>query len=206
MVMRALETHDEPRLFDHTGFDEWTGAGFWGVGATAWGVPMMLMGQEFGEKYGLSFRRSDLLRSRFYDTPNHFAKGNELIKFYGDMIKSRHDGRNHALLSNSYKFLPLRNNEPNDPRLFAMMKWWDHDVSFVFHNLWPVGTVEQAFYIPPDVADQTGIQGGNRYKLVNILDGRQVGDCRTGDELKTNFYVKLESHERLQWLRLELCQ
>ena len=48
-VMSALETHDEKRLVDGTGFDAWTGAGFWGIGATTWSTPMILMGQELGE-------------------------------------------------------------------------------------------------------------------------------------------------------------
>lgn len=205
LVLRALETHDEQRLYENSGFNAWTGAGFWGIGATTRAVPMVLMGQEFGERNQLSFRRSEYLRSRFYGTPNHLAQGGDLVNFYGSMIKSRLDGKNHALLSGSQLYLPLKNNEPNDPRLFAMMKWWGNDVAFVFHNLWEQGVVEQAFYIPPDVANQVGIQGGNQYKLVNILSGQQVGPCHSGDDLKTNLYVKMEGGERLLWLRLELC-
>lgn len=205
LVMRALETHDEHRLYEGTGFEEWTGAGFWGAGTTTWSMPMLLMGQEFGERYGLSFRRSDFLRSRFKGHPNHFDKGQDLVNFYGAMIKSRFDPKNRALLSDSYRYLPLKNNEPYDPRLFAVMKWWGTEVVFAFHNLWEQGAVEQAFYIPPDVAATAGIQGSNRYKLVNVMSGQQAGACRTGDELKTDFYVKLEGTERLQWLRLELC-
>ena len=34
--MTALETHDEKRLTDGTGFDIWTGAGFWAIGASLW--------------------------------------------------------------------------------------------------------------------------------------------------------------------------
>lgn len=48
--MTALETHDEKRLTDETGFNVWTGAGFWAVGNSIWSTPMMLMGQEFGTK------------------------------------------------------------------------------------------------------------------------------------------------------------
>src|SRR5262249_39645052 len=33
-VMTALETHDEKRLTDGTGFDTTVGAGFWAIGAT----------------------------------------------------------------------------------------------------------------------------------------------------------------------------
>ena len=205
LIMRALEDHDERRLFDDTGFNEWTGAGFWGVGATTHSLPMILMGQEFGEKNQLSFRRSEFLRSRFYGSPNHFAQGQDLVKFYGDMIKTRLDGRNHALLSSSSYFLPLKNNAPNDPRIFAEMKWWGSDVVFAFHNLWDVGTVEQTFYIPQEQADQAGIKGALNYKLVNALNDQQLGPCHTGDDLKTNLYVKLDGGERLQWLRLELC-
>jgi hypothetical protein len=205
LVMRALEDHDEHRLFDGTGFDAWTGAGFWGIGLTTRSLPALLMGQEFGERNQLSFRRSDFLRSRFYGNPNHFAQGQDLVTLYGQMIQNRLDPKNHALESGSYAYLPLKNNQPNDPRIFAMMKWWGSDVAFVFHNLWNVGTVEQAFYVPPDVAGQAGIQGGTRYRLVNMLSGAQTGDCLSGDDLKNTVYVKMDGTERLQWLRLELC-
>jgi hypothetical protein len=47
-VMTGLETHDEKRLTDDTGFNVWTGAGFWGIGAATRSTPMILIGQEFG--------------------------------------------------------------------------------------------------------------------------------------------------------------
>jgi hypothetical protein len=68
-IMTALETHDEKRLLESTGFDPWTGAGFWSIGLSRFGMPMLLMGQEFGEPYGLGFRRPDFLRSRFEGSP-----------------------------------------------------------------------------------------------------------------------------------------
>lgn len=205
LVLRTFETHDEHRLYDNTGFNEWTGAGFWGIGLTTWSMPMLLMGQEFGERWQLSFRRSDYLRARFQGAPGFTNHAYDLIDFYGKMIRARFDVKNRALAADAYVYLPLKNNQPNDPRLFAIMKWWGHEVVFGFHNLWQQGVVEQAFYIPPDVANAAAINGDLKYKLVNVLSGQQAGDCRTGHELKTNLYVKLEDHERLQWLRLETC-
>lgn len=121
------------------------------------------------------------------------------------MIKGRFAAENEALLGDSYAYLPLKNNEPNDPRIFAMIKWSGTNVVFVFNNLWGVGTVEQTFYIPPDIADQAAIQGGHQYRLVNILSGQQEGTCLSGDALKITVYVKMDAVERVQWLRLELC-
>ena len=107
-VMHALETHDEHRLTDGTGFDMWTGAGFWGIGASTYGTAMLLMGQEFGEPYGLGFRRSDYIRGRFYGQDNHRDDGDALVDFYGNMIRAKFAPANRALVWSDRWFLRPR--------------------------------------------------------------------------------------------------
>jgi len=209
-VMTALETHDEQRLVSsNTGFDMWTGAGFWGIGATTWSTPMILMGQEFGEKWGLGFRKSDFLRSRFEGTDNYIGDASfyKLIDYYGSMIHARLDNTNRALLSSHYYFLPRQDNPSlsPDPRIYAAAKWSDDgNVVFVFHNLWPVDAA-QTYFIPPDVASQMAISDSNNYKLVDVFTGKQAGDCHTGAALKFGLPVILSASTRVQWLRLQLC-
>jgi glycosidase len=209
-VMTALETHDEQRLISsNTGFDIWTGAGFWGIGATTWSTPMILMGQELGEKWGLGFRKSDFLRSRFEGTENYIGDSNfyKLIDYYGTMIHARLDHANRALLSSHSYFLPRQDNPSATPdsRIYAAAKWTDDgNVVFVFHNLWPVDAA-QTYFIPPDVASQMSISDGAHYKLVDLFTGKQAGDCRTGAALKFGLPVILSAATRAQWLRLELC-
>jgi glycosidase len=67
-IKAGLENHDELRLVDGTGFSPWTGMGFWGLGAASWTMPMLLMGQEFGESQRLAFKRSAYLPVRFVVT------------------------------------------------------------------------------------------------------------------------------------------
>ncbi len=207
-VLRALETHDEPRVFERTGFDQWTAAGFWGVGAASRGLPMLLMGQEFGERDGLGFRRSTLLPGRFYGHPNHNDQGEALIDFYRKMNGARQSHDNRALRANSRAYLRSKRNDGKaDERIFAQVKWDDVDgknVMFTFNNLWPTDA-ETEYFISPELGDKLAIQDGLRYRLVNVLSGQQAGSCKTGAELKWGLYVHMAASERVQWLRLEIC-
>jgi glycosidase len=206
-VMSALETHDEQRLLNGTGFDMWTGAGFWGIGATTWSTPMLLMGQEFGESWGLGFRRSDFLRSRFIGTGNYVQAGDQLVDYYGSLIKSRLSYSNRALYSSNRSFLRQK-NDPDvgpDPRIFAEAKWTtDGNVVFAFHNLWSQ-SVGQSYFIPPDIAGQMSINDGASYRLIDVISNQQQGNCVSGSDLKWNFPVFMNASTRAQWLRLELC-
>ncbi|KAL6070704.1 Alpha-amylase [Balamuthia mandrillaris] len=208
-VMTALETHDEHRLLEGTGFDIWTGSGFWGIGATLWSTPMILMGQEFGERWGLGFKKSDYIRSRFVGEPNYNPQGEELVKFYNKLINIRLS--NAALTSPNFYFLRTKQGNAADTRrIYASMKWASDgsNVVFVFHNLWNTGQdVGNSYYIPPDVASAAQIKDGNNYKLFSLLDNAYInnGQCWTGAQLKWELKVSMASWQRVQWLRLELC-
>ncbi|HZS37692.1 MAG TPA: hypothetical protein VFF06_12735, partial [Polyangia bacterium] len=157
-VMTALETHDEKRLTDGTGFDEWTGAGFWGLGATMWSTPMLLSGQELGEGWQLSFRRSDYLRSRFAADDR-----GALVDFYAAMIRARKDPRNRALKSRNWRTLPTRDGS-YEPRLYVAAKWSDDgNVLFVAHNLWEQD-VAQSYYLPADLAQSIALDESRNYR------------------------------------------
>jgi len=204
-VMTALETHDEKRLTDGTGFDVWTGAGFWAIGASLWSTPMMLMGQELGEPWGLGFKRNDFLRSRFPGNPNYNTQNEQLTQFYNAVISARLNPANKAMLSKNFYFLRTVSTNSVDPRIFAQMKWDGTNVVFLFHNLWNVGTVAQSYYIPPNIASQALINDNTNYALVDMITGQRIAPCITGDKLKYTFYVSIPGYERIQWMRLELC-
>lgn len=204
-VMTALETHDERRLLDGTGFDIWTGAGFFGIGAGTRSTPMLLMGQEFGEPWALSFRRSDFLRGRFVGSANYNPSGDALAAYYRTLITLRLDDRNRALYSPGYAFLRTRDGNAADPRIFAQVKWsHDGNVVFVFHNLW-TQDVAQSYYIDPQLADTLLIRDELSYRLWDVISGQQKGPCQRGADLKWNFYVSMDAGTRAQWLRLETC-
>jgi len=200
-VMTALETHDEHRLTDSTGFNVWTGAGFWGVGATTWSTPMMLMGQEFGESWGLGFRRSDFLRSRFDGDPSRDA----LVGLYRSMTSGRLDDRNRALRAPNERVLPTRDGS-YEGRIYAAVKWSDDgNVVFVAHNLWETD-VAQSYYLPPDLVSAIALDGNLGYRLVDVISNQQLGACRRGSDLAWNFPVLMGAGTRMQWMRLERCQ
>ncbi len=205
-TMTALETHDEHRLLDGTGFDIWTGAGFWGIGATTRSTPMLLMGQELGERYGLGFKKSDFLRSRFVGSETFNPASVALLSYYNAMIDARLENENRALLSPNHYYLRSKHTGQADQRIFAQVKWSDDaNVVFVFHNLWPT-SAEQAYFLPQDLAGKLHIDDGRQYKLVDVLSGQQRGSCRSGADLKWELYVSMGEGERSQWLRLETCQ
>jgi len=203
-VMTALETHDERRLLDGAGFDAETGAGFWGIGAATWSTPMLLMGQEFGEAWQLSFRRSDVLRSRFEGTDQFRADGPAITELYRSLIEARLAPENRALIASDRAF--LRTADGNiDSRILAMVKWsQDGNVVFALHNLWRQ-QVAQRYQLPDGLGDALLIDRSARYQLVDVFGGEPVAACLSGQELRDGLYVEMAAEERVQWLRLELC-
>ena len=204
LVMTALETHDEQRLLEASGWNVWTGAGFWGLGASSWSVPMILMGQELGEPRRLAFRQSDYLRSRFEGAPGYRADGDTLIDLYRRMIQARNDPRNRALRSPRSWFLRTRSGGV-DPRLLARARWSeDANVVFTFFNLWEQ-PVTQSYALPPDLAAQLALSDDLVYRLVDAIGDGPGGPCRTGRELARELRVDLDAGTRMKWLRLERC-
>ncbi len=204
-VMAALETHDERRLTDGTGFDPWTGAGFWGVGAASYAVPMLLMGQELGEARGLAFRKSDFVHARFVGSGSYRADADLLLGYYRRLIRARLAPENRALRAFNHRALRTRDGGV-DPRVFAQARWSDDaNVVFTFFNLWPQHVV-QHYFLPPDLAAALHMGDDSSYRLVDAISGLQQGPCRLGRDLKWDFYVELDAATRAQWLRLETCR
>jgi len=206
-VMTALETHDEHRLVDGTGLDAWTGAGFWAIGAASWSTPMIVMGQELGESWGIAFRRRDFLRARFEGTGHDRPDADALVTFYRDVVTARLADENRALYASGRAFLRPRNQQADvpDARLLAMLKWSDDgNAVLALHNLWREN-VSQAYYIEPGVAQAAAIRPEIDYRLTDVFTGEPVGDCRSGADLAWDLYVELDAETRLQWLRLERC-
>jgi hypothetical protein len=205
LVLAALETHDEPRLLSGTGFDVWTGAGFWGVGAATSSMPMLLMGQEFGEAWQLGFRRSDLLRSRFEGWGAHRADADALVAYYRALIGARLAPENRALRSRHHATLPARAWPGVDARIFAQVRWSDDaNVVFTFFNLWP-RHVTQSYFIPPWLGDELRVRDDLWYRLVDVFSGAAVGSCRSGADLRWEIPVEMGSGTRMAWWRLERC-
>lgn len=205
-TMTALETHDEKRLTDGTGFNPWTGAGFWGIGATTRSTPMILMGQELGAGWGLGFKRSDFLRARFAGSEDSIPGADALASYYAKMIAARFDGANRALLAPTHYYLRTRDGGGVDGRIFAMAKWSaDMNVVFVVHNLWEQD-VSNVYRIDDDLAGKIQLRDDVRYRLYDALSDTQKGDCKWGGDMRRDgLYVALDRGTRAQWLRLERC-
>lgn len=121
------------------------------------------------------------------------------------MATGRTRNENRALLWPNHAYLRARDSNGIDPRIFAQVKWTDDaNVVFVFHNLWEQD-VAQSYFIPPDLAGKLHIEDGRSYRLVDILSGRQAGDCHLGADLKWSLYVAMDRATRAQWLRVEAC-
>jgi hypothetical protein len=204
-VMTALETHDEKRLVEGTGFDPWTGAGFWGIGASTRSTPMILMGQELGASWGLGFKRSDFLRARFAGSGDGMAAPEQLLAYYTRMITARLDRANRALLAPNHAYLRTRDGGIDD-RIFAQVKWSPGaNVVFVLHNLW-TQDVSQVYAVPGELAARLSLEGDKRYRFTDVLADAAVGTCKTGNELTSEgLYVAMNAATRAQWLRLDPC-
>jgi hypothetical protein len=192
-------------------FNPTTGAGFWGIGATEWSTPMILMGQEYGEPFGLGFRRSDFMRGRFEGTAQFNPNGEALVDFYGLMFRARRD--NDALRSTFPDVRAfLRAKGPNgptvDPRIFAQVrgKKGGGNVVFMFHNLFEQGTVSNSYFVPPDIGDALGIDVQRQFRLVDLISGQQQGPCHSGADIRNDIFIQLDQGTRMQWLQLQLCQ
>ena len=167
---------------------------------------MILMGQELGSSWGLGFKRSDVLRSRFPGSGDGFPGAEQLGAYYTRMSQARLDPANRALLASNHWYLRTRDGGNVDDRIFAQVKWSnDANVMFVFHNLW-TQDVSQVYAVPQELAAKISLDGGTRYRFVDVLSGSQQGECKSGNDLKSGgVYVSLTAGTRAQWLRLETC-
>jgi len=202
VVLTALETHEERRLVDGTGFTAWTGAGVWGIGAAQRSTPLLLMGQELGERHQLRAGRSQLLRSRFEPR----ADVDALRGYYRRMLRQRAEADNAALRRSGAAFLRTLADGRPDERVFAQVRWSeDGSVVFVLHNLWEQH-VRQTYYLPPWLRAELGLGQHESYRLVDLLTDETRRECHEGVELGEGFEVSLEPFTRAQWLRLEPCE
>ncbi len=202
LVMAALENHDELRLTDGTGFNAFTGAGFWALGAASATTPMLLVGQERGEERRLSFKRSDFLRSRFDGAG--FRDG--LAAFYAELIAFRRSDEGAALRGAGRRFLRTPEGAALDG-VVAMLRWdADANVLLAVHNLWETGrSVEIA--IPNDVA--AGVLGPDPcapLRLVDRLSGLPLTSCRPAEELARGMRFWMGPADRLYWAAFEACE
>jgi hypothetical protein len=203
-VLAHLENHDELRLVDQTGFDPWTGAGFWALGAASWTTPMMLVGQEFGQPYRLEFKRSHAILGRFEGTDAYRGDADALVDFYREIIEFRNSEAGEPLRSPNRRFLrrPIRGS---DPRLVAFVRWDDDgDALLAVHNLWSQDALAD-YALPSDVAAAIGMQPCERWRAVDALAGTVVVDCREALDWTRSFPVRMPASRRLAWARFERC-
>lgn len=209
-VMTALETHDEHRLVENsgehkTGYDQWTGAGFWAVGLTQFSTPMLLMGQEFGESWGLGFRKSDFLRSRFKNTDNYREDGDTLRAYYHTLNTLRLAPENAALRSQHRAFLRNKEDDTNE-NIFAQVKWANSALPiFTFHNLWQKDS-QESYYISPQLASQLLLSDSAKYRFFDLISNKVYADCRYGKDIKWELPIAMSAGTRALWLRMESCQ
>ncbi|MBM4397519.1 MAG: hypothetical protein FJ087_17765 [Deltaproteobacteria bacterium] len=209
-VLLNLETHDEGRLLKpYTGFDIWRGATFYSIAAASRGMLMLQVGQEWGEPWDLGFRRSDYLRGRFPAEPNWDGRGDKLTDLYRAIHRARLAPENAALRWGKYYFPRTDKGEVKE-QLFAMVKHMEDcsNTVFAFARLW-TDDVEATYAVGPDLAGRICLSDGARYRLVDVLTGRDVWaaahpDGRTGAHLREfGIYVRLDLGTPFQWLRLE---
>lgn len=202
-VMTALETHDEVRLTDGTGFTPWTGLGRFALGAGIWSTPMLLSGQEFGEAQRLEFRRSHYLPGRFEGSPTYREDGDALVDAYGDLIRLRTSAEGAPLRSLGRRALGAA---PSTDDAFAQLKWTeDGEVWLATHNLWG-GSRQVTWLLPPETATGLGVDACAEIRFVDVLDGGVTVPCRSLADWADGVTVWLPDAPSWRWSRLEVCR
>lgn len=203
-VLAHLENHDELRLVDGTGFDPWTGAGFWALGAASWSTPMLLVGQEFGQPYRLEFKRSHALLGRFEGTDAWRDDGDALVDFYRDILRFRSSDAGEPLRSPNRRFL-RRPGGVAEERLVTFVRWDDdRDALLAVHNLWPQDVIAD-YALPSDIAATIGMTPCERWRAVDQLSGAVIVECREALAWTRSFTVRMPWNRRLAWARFERC-
>jgi len=204
MVMGALENHDELRLVEGTGFDVWTGWGFWSIAAHAWTMPMLLMGQEFGQPYRLDFKRSHLLHGRFEGTDAYREDGDALVDAYRTVIARRNATYGRALRGTGRRFLRSpRGDRPEGG--VAMIRWGEEGVPLlVVHNLWASPLIQE-LVLPADIAGGLGMRACGVYRLVDVDTHASIVPCQTAHQWMRGFVVRMGAGDRMLIGRMESC-
>jgi hypothetical protein len=204
--------------------DVWTAAAFHAVFTTAWGMPIMPIGQEWGEMWQIPFRRIDHLPSRWapgfgnLDTNGKAA----LTQWYKTLheVRAKRCGAGEmdlcfpSLAYGDRYFLKTFYDTVDDRYLaFAKFTLNCSEATFVMINLWN-RPGEQVYAIRPDLAGKICLGDTKRYRLKNIFDNRNdwdathfgTGGVREGWEIKANG-IKLffNAGERVKILKLELA-
>ena len=203
-IKAGLENHDELRLVDGTGFSPWTGMGFWALGAASWTMPMMLMGQEFGESQRLAFKRSAYLPGRFVGTSSYREDGDQLIAAYRQFIDARLEPENAALLQTGRRFLRTHTGGQADT-LVAFVRWGDDATPMlVVHNLWESESSAR-FVVPPDLAAGIGMTACDEWRAVDTFTGAVLVPCMAGTEWTRSVPIRMPWNRRAAWARMEMC-
>lgn len=197
-VMTALETHDELRLTEGTGFDPYVGHGIWSLGAALWSTPMLLGGQEWGERGRLEFRRAHVIAGRFDGGADDL-----LVDAYRQTIEARaeipaFEGWGRAFLRPPGAFAPIDG-------VVAMLRWdAAGDVVLALHNQWAQDR-EVELAVPDSLRSGVGFGACERVRLRDVVGGATLVGCREAGELADGFRLWLPAERRFYWLRLERC-
>ncbi len=209
-ILLSLESHDEGRLIGQTsGFDMWRGSTFYAIGAALRGVPMVQIGQEWGEEVDLAFRRSDYLPGRLPDHPTYAAAGDALSDWYRTLHRVRSSPDNVALRHGETRFLRTHYGEDAE-QLLAFVRYMPDgsNTIFAFYRLW-VDEVHATFAIPDELAAELHITADGRYTLVDLFTGERpwaeaYPGGRTGRDLQDKgLWARLDLSSSVQWFRLE---
>ncbi len=210
-ILLDLENHDEGRLLrPETGFDIWRGATFYAIAAASRGALMLMDGQEWGEPWGLAFKRSDYLRGRFPMESNWNDFGDDLTALYAGIHQARLSPANEALRKGLVYF-PRTDRGQVTGQLLAMVKYMEDcsNTIFAFYRLW-VDDIESTYAVTDDLAGRICLEDGARYRLVDVFTGENLwqeayeGGTRTGSHIREfGIYTHLTAASPFQWLRLE---
>jgi hypothetical protein len=220
----GLGNHDEPSVYTHSGMpDVWTAAAFHAVFTTSWGMPIMPIGQEWGEMWQIPFRRLDHLPSRWAPGfGNLDEKGKAaLAAWYKTLheIRTRRCGATEMdlcfpSLAYGEKYNLKTFYDTIDDRYLTYAKYILNcsETTFVMVNLWNQPG-EQVYQITADLAGKICLGDTKRYRARNIFDGRNdwdlthqgTGGIREGWEIKANgLKLFFNPGERVKILKLEL--
>ena len=205
LVNAHLENHDELRLTDGTGFDPWVGLGFWSLGASNWSLPMLLVGQEFGDSQRLQFRRSSYLPGRFEGTPQYRQDADGLIDAYATLNRARLAPDNSALRSAGRQFLRSATGALAVD-VVAYMKWSTNGAPFmVINNLW-TGDRRFDVVVPATTMQAAGLDSCEWYEAVDVLTGQVVVPCQAATSWTRRINLWIPWSRRVMWARVQACE